>query len=99
MRPPEIANHIYTQNDIANAARTFYLENYPTFFGTNRDDGTVIVGYPIDEYVAFPINYMGNRELVAMIVLGVVLIYLDALIFFMVYSLSSVVCSRQSHPL
>lgn len=86
--PPEIANHTYTQNDIANAARTFYLENYPTFFGTNRDDGTVIVGYPIDEYVAFPINYMGNRELVAMVVLGVVLIYLDALIFFMVYSLS-----------
>ena len=38
--------------------------------------------------MAFPINYMGNRELVAMIVLGVVLIYLDALIFFMVYSLS-----------
>lgn len=86
--PPEIANHTYTQNDIANAARTFYLENYPTFFGTNRDDGTVIVGYPTDEYVAFPINYMGNREFVAMIVLGVVLIYLDALIFFMVYSLS-----------
>lgn len=58
--PPEIANHTYTQNDIANAARTFYLENYPTFFGTNRDDGTVIVGYPMDKYVAFPINYMGN---------------------------------------
>ena len=86
--PPEIANHTYTQNDIANAARTFYLENYPTFFGTSRDDGTIIVGYPTDEYVAFPVKYLGNREFIGIIILGIVLLYLDALIFFMVYSLS-----------
>ena len=86
--PPEIANRTYTQNDIANAARTFYLENYPAFFGTSRDDGTIIVGYPTDKYVAFPVKYLGNREFVGLFILGIVLIYLDALIFFMVYSLS-----------
>ena len=86
--PSEIADRTYTQNDIATAAREFYLENYPTFFGTTRDDGTVIVGYPIDEYVKFPIRYMGNREFIGVIILGIVLLYLDALIFFMVYSLS-----------
>ena len=46
------------------------------------------MGYPTDKYVAFPVKYLGNREFVGLFILGIVLIYLDALIFFMVYSLS-----------
>ena len=55
-----ISNDIYTQNDIANAARTFYLENHPTFFGTNRDDGTVI-RTPVDKISVFSRNTQGVR--------------------------------------
>ena len=62
--------------------------NDGTVLWKSRDDGTIIVGYPTDEYVAFPVKYLGNREFIGIIILGIVLLYLDALIFFMVYSLS-----------
>ncbi len=86
--PESIAERTYTVNDIADAARTFYLDDYPTFFSTGRDDGVVIVGYPVDSYVSFPIGYMGTRELVALFVFGIAILYIDALRFFMVYSFS-----------
>ena len=86
--PDGIADRTYSRNDIATAARTFYLDGYPSFFATSRDDGTVIVGYPVDAYVAFPIKYMGNHEFVVMFFLAIAMLYLDALIFFMVYSVS-----------
>ena len=86
--PQDIAERTYTLNDMATIARDFYLDGYPTFFSARRDDGTVVVGFPIDSYSALPVGYVSDRDLVALFVFGIVILYLDALMFFMVYSFS-----------
>ncbi len=86
--PRDIAERTYTLNDIASIARDFYLDGYPTFFSTGRDDGTLVVGYPVGSYSSFPIGYMSEREYVALFVFAIAILYFDALIFFMVYSFS-----------